>query len=336
MARTMLLSSKPPHSFWAEAVNTTCYIINRCMTRPLVEKTPYELLKERKPNVYHLREFGCKCFVHNNGKDSLEESVHVIFDETNILSKRQEHDDEAIELGNLTGRTEQRENDPQTSGGPVHEVVPHQQHIEGTYRGNQLVVKPYKYQTTHPIENIITDPTSGIKTRSSFKNLCAFDTFLSLIEPKNVDEALQDADWMNAMQDEHNQFGRSQVWHQVFLWIERALQSYLRELSVKNLVHRAYKNKKSEGVEVDMRGKGEERVAGSPSPILEGLNDEVGAMIVLSEEISDNEETMNESMGIESQEIGDGSDDSSAIDGLVRLRKWFHEPVPSLAKIQEH
>ena len=71
MARTILLSSKLPHSFWAEVVNTACYIINRCMTRTLVEKTPYELLKGRKPNISHLRAFGCKCFVHNNGKDSL-------------------------------------------------------------------------------------------------------------------------------------------------------------------------------------------------------------------------------------------------------------------------
>ena len=41
------------------------------MVRPLLGKTPYELLKGRKPNVAHLRTFGCKCFVHNNGKDNL-------------------------------------------------------------------------------------------------------------------------------------------------------------------------------------------------------------------------------------------------------------------------
>ncbi|XP_070035105.1 uncharacterized protein [Nicotiana tomentosiformis] len=119
--------------------------LERCMTRPLVEKTPYELLKVGKRNISHLREFGCKCFVHNNGKDSLEESVHVVFDETNILSERQEHDGEAIGLirnsnetitqteaspeegtgpctqGNLTRRTKQRGTDPQTSREPFHE-----------------------------------------------------------------------------------------------------------------------------------------------------------------------------------------------------------------------
>ncbi|XP_070055051.1 uncharacterized protein [Nicotiana tomentosiformis] len=78
-----------------------------------------------------------------------------------------------------------------------------------------MVVKPYKYQNSHPIENIITDPTSGIKTRSSLKNIYAFYAFLSLIEPKNIAEALPDPDWVNAMQDELNQFERSQVWHLV-------------------------------------------------------------------------------------------------------------------------
>ena len=36
-----------------------------------MEKTSYELLRGRKPNIAHLRAFGCKCFVHNNGKDNL-------------------------------------------------------------------------------------------------------------------------------------------------------------------------------------------------------------------------------------------------------------------------
>ena len=37
----------------------------------------------------------------------------------------------------------------------------------------------------------------------------------SLIEPKNVYEALTDSDWIMAMQDELHQFERNQVWHLV-------------------------------------------------------------------------------------------------------------------------
>ena len=71
MVRTMLIASKLPKHFWAQAVHTACYIMNRAMLRPMLKKTPYELLNGRVPNISHLRIFGCKCFVHNNDKDSL-------------------------------------------------------------------------------------------------------------------------------------------------------------------------------------------------------------------------------------------------------------------------
>ena len=41
------------------------------MIRSMLDKTPYELLKGRKPNLSHLRAFGCVCFIHNNDKDNL-------------------------------------------------------------------------------------------------------------------------------------------------------------------------------------------------------------------------------------------------------------------------
>ena len=71
MTRTMLIASSHPRNFWAKALNTSCYVINRCMTRPILNKTPYELFKGSKPNIMHLRIFGCECYVHNNGKDAL-------------------------------------------------------------------------------------------------------------------------------------------------------------------------------------------------------------------------------------------------------------------------
>jgi len=41
------------------------------LIRPILKITPYELFKGRKPNVAHLKIFGCKCFVLNNGKENL-------------------------------------------------------------------------------------------------------------------------------------------------------------------------------------------------------------------------------------------------------------------------
>ncbi|XP_016461781.2 putative mitochondrial protein AtMg00710 [Nicotiana tabacum] len=71
MARTMIVENSLPHHFWAEAVSTTCHIINRCLIRPILKKTPYELWNGKKPNISYFHPFGCKCFIHNNRKENL-------------------------------------------------------------------------------------------------------------------------------------------------------------------------------------------------------------------------------------------------------------------------
>ena len=71
IARTMIIESNLPQSFWAEAVNTVCHVTKRCLIRAVLNKNPYELLNNRKPLLNYLRAFGCRCFVLNNGKDDL-------------------------------------------------------------------------------------------------------------------------------------------------------------------------------------------------------------------------------------------------------------------------
>jgi hypothetical protein len=63
MARTMLDEYKTPDRFWAEAINTACYSINRLYLHRILKKTSYELLTGKKPNVSYFRVFGSKCFI---------------------------------------------------------------------------------------------------------------------------------------------------------------------------------------------------------------------------------------------------------------------------------
>jgi transposase InsO family protein len=63
MARTMLDEYKTSDRFWAEAVNTVCYAINRLYLHRILKKTSYELLTGKKPNVSYFRVFGSKCFI---------------------------------------------------------------------------------------------------------------------------------------------------------------------------------------------------------------------------------------------------------------------------------
>jgi len=71
LARTMINEMNLPKYFWADALNTACHVLNRIIIRSILDKTPNELLTGRKPNLSHLRVFGCKSFVLNNGKDKL-------------------------------------------------------------------------------------------------------------------------------------------------------------------------------------------------------------------------------------------------------------------------
>ena len=48
-------------------VNTACYSSNHLYCHPMMEKTPYELLNGRKPNITYFRVFGYKCYILKKG-----------------------------------------------------------------------------------------------------------------------------------------------------------------------------------------------------------------------------------------------------------------------------
>ncbi|KAL8097244.1 hypothetical protein AgCh_030390 [Apium graveolens] len=106
-----------------EAVNIACYVLNRVLIRPILDKTPYELLKKKRPNISYIKIFGSKCFVlktigndgkfddksneaiflgysinsktnrvYNLSKHIVEESIDVTFQEPNNDLPRDEED----------------------------------------------------------------------------------------------------------------------------------------------------------------------------------------------------------------------------------------------------
>jgi len=142
LARTIQNDSALPKCFWADVVNTACYVMNCVLIRPILKETPYELLNGRKPNMSHLKDFDWKCYILNNDKESLgkfdaksdkgiflgyslhshayrvynkklmtvEESIHVVFYETNKCEQgaakiNTDEDDQNIFLKNLDNNT---------------------------------------------------------------------------------------------------------------------------------------------------------------------------------------------------------------------------------------
>ncbi|KAJ9558774.1 hypothetical protein OSB04_013388 [Centaurea solstitialis] len=68
-ARSIMAHLGVPKSFWAEAVATACYTQNRTLIVKRTGKTAYEMIEKRKPDIKHLRVFGCKCYILNDRDD---------------------------------------------------------------------------------------------------------------------------------------------------------------------------------------------------------------------------------------------------------------------------
>ena len=62
---------------------------------------------------------------------------------------------------------------------------------------------------------MIGDISRGVQTRSRLASFYEHFSFVSSIEPKKIDEALNDVDWVNVMHEDLNNFTRNQVWELV-------------------------------------------------------------------------------------------------------------------------
>ena len=62
MDKCLLLERKIPNLFWAKAVNTSIYFLNRLPTMAFQDMTPYEAWCRNKPSIHDLDIFGCICY----------------------------------------------------------------------------------------------------------------------------------------------------------------------------------------------------------------------------------------------------------------------------------
>ena len=77
---------------------------------------------------------------------------------------------------------------------------------------NQVpMLQPTNIARDHPLDTIIGDISRGVQTRSKLTSFYEHLSFVSFIEPKKIEEALRDVDWVNTMHEELNNFIRNQV-----------------------------------------------------------------------------------------------------------------------------
>ena len=234
-ARVMIHAKKLPYHFWAEAMNTACYIHNRVTIRSGTSVTLYELWKGRKPTVKYFHVFGSKCYiladreqrrkmdpksdegiflgysttskayrVFNSRTKVMMESINVVVDDIG------KEEDVADDVGTsfLMDNGSSQDNEVKEDNVQENNDTPVIEEVENTNRNPSI-----RILKDHPTDLIIGNLNEGVKTRSRevVSNAC----FVSKLEPKNVKEALTDEFWINAMQDELCQFKRNEVWELV-------------------------------------------------------------------------------------------------------------------------
>nr|GFB82059.1 retrovirus-related Pol polyprotein from transposon TNT 1-94 [Tanacetum cinerariifolium] len=163
-ARTMLTFVNLPLFLWAEAIARACFTQNRSIIHKHFDKTPYELMNKRKPNIKFFRVFGCRCYLFNDyenvGKLKAKGDIEVFIG----YSK----ESTAFRIYNKRTR--------ESSSSSLNDDV---------QQSPEEVILPQT--NTHSISNNMIP---------------------------NV-EALRDADWVSAMQEELDQFARLKVWRLV-------------------------------------------------------------------------------------------------------------------------
>ncbi|XP_076949129.1 uncharacterized protein LOC143621659 [Bidens hawaiensis] len=255
MARTMLSDSKLPVNFWSEAVVAACYMLNRVLTVKKFDKTCFELLNCRKPNLKWLEPFGSTCTVLDpSGKFGPKSgegffvgyasplrrvyipSLHKIIQVQNVDCQRytptmqRPGDSRLFDYESLWESFKLPKEDVSEETLTMIYNLNYEEIIEAispstvipevcenNFQSEVLVPIEVVPRTVsyHPEENIIGDLNAGVQTRCQLDQ--NLQCFYSKVEPNTYKEALTEESWVNAMQKELMQFEKLGVWKLVDL-----------------------------------------------------------------------------------------------------------------------
>ena len=180
---------------------------------------------------YSIERTTYKVFVieHN----TIEKSVNVIFDETKFPGIIDDQANEPLHFENQgyleevelmsedtrvqpdssnVDQPNQKEESAQSHDCSEHHLVehpsphvdfshvpPHDDHVSSESLTDRNLPRATKWNKDHIDELIIGDPSTSVRIRRNIMNECMFACFLSQSEPKHVDEALLDPNWVIAM-----------------------------------------------------------------------------------------------------------------------------------------
>ncbi|XP_024010234.1 uncharacterized protein LOC112085266 [Eutrema salsugineum] len=235
MARAMLHGNKVSPRFWAEAINTACYIINRVYVKHGTKTTPYEIWNGKTPNRSYFHIFGCVCYILND-KDNLGkfdsrsntgiflgyatnsrafrvynyrtktigENINVVFDDNSQCTLEEIISDDVChtDIRNTTPASESNES-----------ITEHEDQIHD--KDDQGCDRQVEVHRNHSASDLIGDLHGERITRKKqidFKAMVKLACFISFTEPMTIAQALQDEFWVASCHEELEQFVRLDVW----------------------------------------------------------------------------------------------------------------------------
>nr|GFA77704.1 retrovirus-related Pol polyprotein from transposon TNT 1-94 [Tanacetum cinerariifolium] len=232
-ARTMLIYAQAPLFLWAEAVATACYTQNRSIIRLCHEKTPYELLHNKLPDLSFLYVFGTLCYPTNDsenlGKLQLKADIGIFIGYAltkkafRIYNRRTRRIVETIHdllfqpmFDELLNPLPSVDHQAPEVIAPIDDVIPPVQD-DSTGSPSSTTVD-HDAPSASKSHTIAETKSSVILQDVEEDNLDIEFAHIRndpLLEPKTYKDALTQSCWIEAMQEELNVFERLEVWELV-------------------------------------------------------------------------------------------------------------------------
>ncbi|GJZ38991.1 putative ribonuclease H-like domain-containing protein [Tanacetum coccineum] len=235
-ARTMLADSLLPTTFWAEAVSTACYVLNRILLvclYSLIEKSDE---RANKPNVEGSGIDGCLILTHltdsmNYIPVSLENQANPHASASEVTnsagtsqtpnanaSQEKDEDAELIVVPSAASSTDTSKDNPKILAfrRELEEItLKHLGTVSENNSTNTLSVNsgcdPVNTGDLNPDDSPMPELKIFHKSERGIFDEASYDEE-GEEEPKKIFEALQDDSWVQAMQEELLQFKLQQVW----------------------------------------------------------------------------------------------------------------------------
>ncbi|GJU78123.1 gag-pol polyprotein [Tanacetum coccineum] len=210
------------------AVSTACFTQNRSIIHKRHNKTPYELLRGRKPNVEYFNVFGSLCYPTNDRDDLGKMKLKEDIDSMNTLSKEDLDDlfeamyDEYFKK-KTRGSSIVSSSDETTAPNLLKRDLSKVESSTALDPSNmhefhQVQPSTYIWIKAHSLKQVIGDPSKPLMTRNRIKTdheVCMYALTVSINVTKNINEVMSDHSWIESMQDELHQFKRLDVWELV-------------------------------------------------------------------------------------------------------------------------